>query len=823
MNRLLVCILLACSSLAFAFTPQKWSPNFGVDTVSSEWFREWYQWGELRHYLDNNNDFSTYLLETTGEWGATEPLMVSLNGNSYRWNTYYLDNFRVNSRIEAGDAFYTPDMFAHSMTIDYNRGAMHWTTDSVRPWHVRVSGQGGNVGGYSKFARWLQELQEGKSGINRRMDDRPLQMRKHIVGAGNVDVVYGIPAKGRTYTQHVYADYGVRRQLRYDYDGICGTYDADYYHAQLDGQLPVASNKAFDGLYYIFRAGSRADGYSEFGYNDNEVSRQLNHSFSLYGKKDFGKAGQLTTGLTYGLRNDRHKDLSFSRNIIDMDGEAFEPWYPDGHTHELNWAVDYRYQILPWLQMHLDTYNSFLAFNPAQHEWTNSVYLQGYNMTPLALYDYRWQSNAFCAGMLENAWSLEADYAVLPWLRLRGSISATLDAMLVRGKSIVTPSWEAKADIHIEPVKWFRMDLIAANYRIPYTYEQIRFLSDDYMNGEVYYAGTNTLLTTTGGRYHRIAKGLWQPQFVAVDLPIVFTIGRHEISILTSFKKYYNTWSVRLAEESADSYDAIGVTQKVKADLPYDIYSMKPQERYYEVCPAPKTGTGVFDSPVFASNVIKYTYNGKKVFVSFAWQSYIVSGTSALGNGIQTEDVQVLSESLASPNNNLVNANMQEADASVRSLGRLNQDRAFIAHLQLGVNITENWQLSLSGKFRDGTPIRHFRTYVATDGAGHSQAIVWNGQTRGINIIDNNFGERTDSFFNFDLRLKYRGLIKGVPFEVQAVCYNIWDFATELNEYSMYYDGATGEDLGPHRYPLSFCTPRGLLLTCSVGLQKDKQ
>ena len=76
-------------------------------------------------------------------------------------------------------------------------------------------------------------------------------------------------------------------------------------------------------------------------------------------------------------------------------------------------------------------------------------------------------------------------------------MAATLDGILVGGKSIVTPSWEAKAAIHIEPVKWFRMDIIAANYRIPYTFEQIQFLSNDYLNGEVYFAGTNTLLTTT--------------------------------------------------------------------------------------------------------------------------------------------------------------------------------------------------------------------------------------------------------------------------------------------------------------------------------------
>ena len=793
-----------------------------MDTVRSDWMREWYQWGDLRHYLDNYCDVTTYQTETTGGWGAPEPYYFSINGNSYRWNRYYIDGFRVDSRIAAGDAFYTPDMFSHSMAIDYNRGAVRWMRDTNQVQHVRLTGQAGNVGGYSRLARWLLEHIEGKSAIQRLYKDATRTTRKHTVGAGNIDAVYAIPLKGRTYLQHITADYGVRRQLCYDHDGINGTYDADYYQVQMDGQLTVDTNKVFDALYYIFRAGFRADGYSEFGYNDNEVAHQVRHSFSIYGTKDFGERGALTTGLTYGLQRNKHRALDFTRNIIDVDGEAFEPWYPDGHTHELNWAVDYRYQILPWLQVHVEGYNSFLAFRPSERSWTNAVNLIGYHMSdPIALYDYRWTSRAFCAGMLENTVAVEADYQVLPWLRISGCLAATLDGMLVGGKSIVTPSWEAKAAFHIEHVKWFRMDIIAANYRIPYTYEKIQFLSNDYLNGEVYYAGTNTLLTTTGGRYHHITKGLQQPQYVAFDIPFVFTIGRHEISILSCFKKYYNTWSVRLAPGSTDSYEPIAVQQGVKDNLTYDIYRMKPQEREYLVCRAPATGHGLFNSPVFVSNVIKYTYNGKKVFVSFSWQSECISGVSALGNGMQTGDIQVLSESLASPNSVLVNANMQESNPRIRSLGRLNQDRAYIARLQLGVNITENWQLSLSGKFRDGIPFAHYRTYISTDDAGHSQAIVWAANTRGINVKDSNFGERTDSFFNFDLRLKYRGDIKGVPFEVQAVCYNVWDFATELNEYCMYYDGATGKDLSGHRYPLSLCTPRGLILTVQVGLTRN--
>ena len=789
--------------------------NFGVDTVSSEWFREWYQWGDLRHYLDNACDVTVYQGETTGGWSSPEALKVSVNGNSYRWNRYYIDGFRVDSRIHAGGAYYTPDMFAHSMRVDYNRGAFFWQTDSVRDMHIRLTGQAGNIGGYSPSARWLLEHIEGRSAIQRLYKQATRTTRRHMVGAGSIDAVYAFPAKGRTYTQHVSAEYGVRRQLKYDYDGIYGTYDAGYGHVQLDGQLPVAPNSAFDALHYIFRAGSREDGNSEYGYNINEVARQIEGSFSIYGTKAYGSRGSLTTGLTYGLQHDRHRQLDFTRNILDVDGEAFEPWYPDGHTHELNWAVNYRYRIEPWLQLQVEGYNTFLAFSPSQRTWTNRVELQGYNMSdPIALYDYHWSSHAFCAGMLENTAALVADYPVLPWLRLHGEVAVTLDGMLLRDQSVVTPSWEAKAALHIEPVKWFRMDIIAANYRIPYTYEQVQFLSKDYLNGQVYYAGTNTLLTTTGGQYHRMRKGLMQPQYVVMDIPIVFTIGRHEISILSSFKKYYHTWSVRLAPESADSYEA--------TSQDYDIYRMKPQERYYEVGAAPKTGSGIFNSPMFVSNVIKYTYNGRKVYVSFSWQSECVSGVPATGNGMQTEDIQVLSESFANPNSTLVHANMQQNNPRVRMLGRLHQDRAYVARLQLGVNITENWQLSLSGKFRDGIPFAHYRTYLDTDAAGQSQAIVWAANTRGINVKDSNFGARTDSFFNFDLRLKYRGAIKGVPFEIQAVCYNVWDFATELNEYCMYYDGATGQDRSGHRYPLSLCTPRGLLLTMQVGLTRNK-
>ena len=118
MKRLLPLLLLTLT------LPLHAAANMGVDSVSSEWMREWYQYGDLRHYLDNHCDVTTYLVESTGEWATPEQLLFSINGNSYRWNKYYLNDFRINSRISAGDVLYDPDLFAHSMYIDYNRGAV---------------------------------------------------------------------------------------------------------------------------------------------------------------------------------------------------------------------------------------------------------------------------------------------------------------------------------------------------------------------------------------------------------------------------------------------------------------------------------------------------------------------------------------------------------------------------------------------------------------------------------------------------------------------------------------------------------------------------
>ena len=80
-------------------------PVFGIDSVQSTFFRDWYQTTDLGHYLDNCNDYVVYETETTGEWNLGDQNVFSIAGNSFRQNKYTLNGMRIDSRTQAGHSF----------------------------------------------------------------------------------------------------------------------------------------------------------------------------------------------------------------------------------------------------------------------------------------------------------------------------------------------------------------------------------------------------------------------------------------------------------------------------------------------------------------------------------------------------------------------------------------------------------------------------------------------------------------------------------------------------------------------------------------------
>ena len=808
MNRLLGIILLGClctTVRAEAF------PMFGVDSIQSSFFHDWYQTTDLGHYLDNYNDYVVYEAETTGEWNLGDRNVFSIAGNSFRQNKYRLNGMRIDSRAQVGHTLLHTQMDRTGLALDYHNGVLSFTDDSIQQALIRLTGNIGNLGGISPGTKELINLFHS-SGEERTMDSRPMDMRNHIVGAGTLDATVVIPAYGKRYYQHAYVHYGQRKLTAFDHTGISGMFPSEYYTAQLDGELPIPQNKVIDHLNYFFVTNGRTDYGSELYFNANELADNRAYHAGVYATKLFANEGTLVLGLSYEMNDTQHDTLAFERNLLDHDGEAFEPWYADGQLHSANLSIQYDQPLLPWLRVHAEMYNSLIHFNPTINQWSNLIFTQSFNeKEPTPLYTYHWQSNDFTSGILENEALVIAEKEVIDGMKLYGHLGVSLDGIcLGEGKSVITPNWLAKIAMDYEPCWWFRFGVSLSHHRMSYTWDEVRYLSNDYMNGEIRYAD-NTLLATTGGQYHTPDKELWmrQPSYAVLDLPIQFTFGpshRHRFSLINSIRKYYNQWFT----DYADGLDANMVKEG-------DFYYMREGEKQYAVTTQPldlMSSTIGGRTPYYMSNLVKYTYTGKKWFVMVSWQSYLMAGLSTMGNGPLHNNIGSLSESSANPNTYLAK---EEMDKGLLYQGncRLNQDKSFIMRMQVTYNACKYFSIGFNGKFKDGQPFSNYRTIAYTSPSGHPQIAIYNVDAKGINMENAEFGKREDAFFNFELRATGRWWVKNVPMSLEAMCYNIYDFGTALTEYTFDQSFKHG------RRTMSMCIPRGILFTLRVGLEKE--
>ena len=793
----------------------------GIDTIASSFFGQWYQTTDLGHYLDNGNDYVVYETETTGEWNLGDQNVFSIAGNSFRQNKYHLNGMRIDSRTMAGHMLFHTQMNRTSLSLDYHDGELFFRDDFYQKQQIRLTGNVGNLGGISPGTRQLINLFHS-SGEERTMDTRPVDMRNHIIGAGTLDATI----RTGSYYQHAYVNYGQRAITAFDPTGINGMNISDYYTAQLDGELPLES--AIARLNYFVVTQGRSDFGSEFLYNHNEQATMRAYQAGLYStlNPDHNKT-TLVVGLSYELQNLLHNNLNFARNILDHDGEAFDPWYANGRLHSINLSVQYDYSLLPWLRIHAEGYNSVLHFKPTTTTWSNALYAQSIaDVTPTPLYTTYWRSSAFTSGILENEAMVIAEKNFGNGLRLYGHLGVSLDGILLgNGRSVVTPNWLAKFAFEYQPAWWFKFGVSVSHHRMSYTWDDVRYLSADYMNGEMRYTD-NTLLATTGGAYHTPDKNLWmhQPSYAVIDLPIRFTFGkshRHEIAILNTIRKYYNQWFT----EFTDGVDANMVQQG-------DFYYLKEGQKDYTVTTQPlnlMSSTVGGRTPYYMSNMVKYTYTGKKWYVMVSWQSYLMSGLSTLGNGPLHNNIGCLSESSANPNTYMA---LSEGNEPHQGNCRLDQDKSFILRMQVTYNACKYFSIGFNGKFKDGQPFSTFTAKPQTIN-GHEQVALIHSDAKGINMANNAFGKREDAFFNLELRATGRWWIRDIPMSLEVLCYNLYDFGTALTEY-------TFDDYNHPTYPhwtvdrgmtsmkdsrtsMSLCIPRGLLFTLRVGLEKDKQ
>lgn len=792
-------IFLLLTPIVFAQGPIHTNME-GQSDVNADFFREWYHRSDLIYYLEALSDHTIAETTTYGQWWIPERLAIAIEGLPSMANRYYIDGMRVDDRFQAGSSLYVPNMQQYNLNINTHTSQLYFSLDSARQDYVQATYNTGQLGnGEPAWGTAAIFNITHRSPMESADTYKHITARRHLSGAGNIDAAYTIKnTEGKSYRQHVYAAYGQRQLTRENHQGLIldnPLYSADYYKVQADGQLPIPTNCVFEHLGYRMNFSGREDGGSELLYNYNEVYDHKNYSGMLYAK---GK--HLTTGLNWSTNVIKHENQEFSKNILDQDGESFFPWVADGKTHELSWSVNYNQPITDWLSVHADAYNSMIHFNPTNQHFSNTVYMQSpIDEHAKDLYHYEWESKAYTGGLLENTIGLKAHYTVNDMLSVNAHLDLTLDAILLQNKSKVNGNIQAGVNLDVHPCKWFEMGVSLSHERMPYTIDYLRYFSDDYMNANVYYAGTDKLYATTGGKYHHYKKNLMQTSYLELDIPIHLHFGRHEIVLQQSYKKFFNVWHTNY-KGNTDDY---GYYEDVDG---MNIFYLYGGEQQYEIGSAPTFGNNwLMNTPYYFSQLTRYTYTGKKVLVSVSWQSMQASGYCGLGNGFQTNNVGVLSESTANPNTSNVVSNQ---DGEYRGVGRYNLDKGYVCRFYLAYNIC-NWiQAGITIKWTDGKPFTDYSYY--TNG---NQVSILPNSSRGTNPTDGDFGMRHCAKYNIDLHVQGKWQVKDVPMTLKVECYNMWDFCHDLAEMAFVQDI-------PYAYRASMIMdiPVGILATYTIEL-----
>lgn len=789
-------LLLMCINTADAQT---------IDSLSASFARKFMHYGDLVHYLEQENSYTIYQGVYQGQWADADPLIFSVQGNSYRNNKFYFNGMRIDDRFNPGSSFYRPNLEANNLSVNYRNSSLYFNYDRNSGDYVSVSGNFGNLRGVSHSSERIVHWFHG-TGTEGAYDKEAIKNRQHTKGAGKIDAQFSIKLPdGESLRQHVYATFGKRKLPNICYSGLNNAlplYEEGYSTFQMDGQLPNR-NKSLSNLGYLFHFSTNGSFGSAHYLNKDEVSDLTTLSATLYGKRN-----GLISGLTYSANRLKHHNLSFERNIIDQDGESLYPWSPDGTSHEVSWYLNYHKPISPWVTFHAEGYNSMLLFNSKHENWSSLIYEQHPESSErILLYSVNWQSRSFGAGLLENSFGITIHKQLNSIADFSSSADISLDGFLLRNKSHLMPHWQTSASIKFHPSPWFTTSVNLGYDRISYTMEHIRYFSNDYLNGKAYFHNSHQLAYTTGGLYHKIERNsLSQPSMFALNIPIVISNGHHELMNYLVLKKFFNPWMT--------SYKGGALSNGYISD---GIFYQTPGESLYSVGHQPLNlmGDDIKGVPYFIAHMIRYSYTGQKLYFSASWQSMQGAGPSALGVGPFANDIGVLDESTANPNTHIV---IDNKEGKFPAVGRFDQDKAYVARLLLGVNVCDWFSFNSSFKWTDGQPFSPIQVYnsdsESSTATNHQRAFV-HTLSRGINPTDGNFGCRESAIFNFDLTAIFYWKLQQHDMSASVYYYNSWDYGNVLNEY-MFPQNLNGAEIGSRGPNMCLTVPGGII--CSVKM-----
>ncbi|MCT4664965.1 MAG: hypothetical protein N4A45_06995 [Flavobacteriales bacterium] len=717
-------------------------------------------------------------LEAGGNYNTPDEYVNSLWGGSFLWNKYSINGFPINSNVRTGSILHKPKLFAKSMWMDDQSFETSFKDYEIKEDFISLKTTTGGLGGRFPGANTFVNSVIGHSSAQDRQI-KPFDYRREMPLLNSLYFIKNFEDSNRVGRLIISADKGKRNHTHFNNHGLAGNFSENFgtLFTQMDFKTPELS--WLDKIYWISSTKSRDKLFAEYNYSENETGKEFVLSNSIFGsyKSDLK---EFTLGFNYSFRRNEMNKKVIKRNLIDLDGESFEPYHPNADYHDFQLITKGHKNYDGNFKINWDFQENFVGFNPHLQNAQWNLFVKDSVGSIKSYYRYRPKSEAFIAFMPSNKINLQKVWKKAKW-QLDARVGAHQSSLISPSVFLHDLSMDFKVDFAYNISKTSKLGIRFGKESMGYNFYQIQTLESKFLSGDFRYwldlnADLNVDASELGGVYDNTRKishdnSLAMTRVWNLEIPFVHhtnNLGRkHTFSFLPQLRSFRRTWRVEYDGKPTDfgHIDEEGIFHLTK-NPKYRVAENKNSlhERF-------GAKGWIFNQPFYAGANAKYTFENSKILMSISLSTYLAMGVGAQGNGVFANSTGIISQTTANPNN------------LIESFGRTHADRSIIVRYNFMKKVNENFKWGFTIKYKDGESFSTFLTQEGTN-TGGSEFIIHNEGHPGDTPFANAMDKREDAYYSIDGRLNYGFKLAGHPFQLTLTAYNIFDLGLEITEYT---------------------------------------
>ncbi|MCA9556171.1 MAG: hypothetical protein KC933_39460, partial [Myxococcales bacterium] len=454
--------------------------------------------GSVHSLLENVAQPVVFQIEEGAGFSDIDPAKLSIYGDSWVWNRWYLDGFDITDPATSGaPAFQVPFSALSALEVTYRETPENLREQGVR---LHLGGMAPRVtvrvvapeaGGRWPLAVPLMDLLSGEHAVERAQP--PPTERRRLEEAVEVSLQDSLQLGSRRVRYALQAERGARHLL----DSAAGATPVREAFSRVGAVATLEPLSGGWAATFALEHLRRDHALAEFYVGPTQAAEEASTT-AFAGMRH----GALQVGLLARVNKVSARDRGFTIDLLDPDGEAFRPLYPSGTQAAL--ALDVAHRVGP---AYLSSTQHLLHFAPSVSSWRQPVVVGTEAYGAWAL-EARATTEAY--GDVRLGWSealelgavrLVADLYAFGTYGLNRSLTNSL-AMVDAGAKVRVEGRDVQA--------LFRPFLALSRTPVAVSPELVRSLDPDHLDARFLLGTQGALLETEGGAYARV-EGLLSP------------------------------------------------------------------------------------------------------------------------------------------------------------------------------------------------------------------------------------------------------------------------------------------------------------------------